>query len=89
LRFANINGDTAFVTASLQYTSTLFAIHGPEGPPQIQSFVSQLHFLEGFYSAAHLPDYELVAKGAVFGLMLGVENALNSIIPIVGTSMHV
>jgi hypothetical protein len=81
LRFANIQDDTAFVTAAAGY-----AFHQPESPAQIASFVGQLHFLEGFYSAAHLPNYELVAKGAVFGLMLGVETEL---VPIVGTSMHV
>jgi hypothetical protein len=83
LRFANIQDDTTFVTAAAGY-----AFQQPESPAQIASFVGQLHFLEGFYSAAHLPNYELVAKGAVFGLMLGVEAELIHV-PVIGISGHV
>jgi hypothetical protein len=83
LRFANIQDDTAFVTATAGY-----AFQQPESPAQIQGFVSQLHFLEGFYSAAHIPNYELVAKGAVFGLMLGIETELLHV-PLIGISGHV
>jgi hypothetical protein len=83
LRFANIQDDTAFVTATAGY-----AFQQPESPAQIAGFVNQLHFLEGFYSAAHIPNYELVAKGAVFGLMLGVETELLHV-PLIGISGHV
>jgi probable HAF family extracellular repeat protein len=84
LDFANINDDTAFVTAIAGKTF----YPQQESPAQIQSFLGQLHFLEAFYSAAHIANYELVAKGATFGQMLGVEAEL-TVVPIVGTSMHV
>jgi hypothetical protein len=83
LWLADIADDTAFVTSAY---GTAFGHAG--APAQIQSFVNQLHFLEAFYSEAHLPHYELVAKGATFGLMLGVEAEMTQV-PIVGTSHHI
>jgi hypothetical protein len=83
LYLANIADDTAFVTAAYQS-----AFRQAGNSDQIQSFVGQLHFLEAFYKDAHLPHYELIAKGATFGLMLGVEAEMTQV-PIVGTTPHI
>ena len=82
-RLANIADDTAFVTAAYQ---TAFGHDG--APAQIQGFLGLLHFLEAFYKDdAHVPHWELAAKGGTFGLMIGVE-AETTEVPIVGTTMH-
>ena len=78
---ANIADDTAFVTAAYHLA---FAHDG--APAQIQSFLGLLHFLEAFYKDdAHVPHWELAAKGGTFGLMIGVE-AETTEVPIVGTN---
>jgi hypothetical protein len=62
--------------------------HQSGTPAQIDAFLNQLQFLEAFYTEAHLPNANLVARGAVFGQMLGVEAEMTQV-PIVGTSAHV
>ena len=80
LQLANIPNDAAFVHAAYQQ------VFGQVGSAaQQQSFLGQLHFLEALYSIAHVPNYELVAKGGTVGLMVGVEAEM-TIVPIIGTT---
>jgi hypothetical protein len=77
LVYAPLNNDVDFLNQIAQLV-----------PVNSAFMFNQLHFLEGFYSAAHVPDYELVAKGAVFGLALGIEAEIAHV-SIIGTSPHV
>ena len=56
---------------------------------QVQQFVNQLHFFEGLYAGVgtfgSTSDIDLVARGAVYGQMLGVEAELHQV-PIVGST---
>jgi hypothetical protein len=74
--FANTPaGDAGFVNKAY---AEIFG-HAPEGA-QAQHFLDQLHFLQGIYTAsgAYGPadHIDLVARGAVFGQMIGIQNEL-------------
>jgi probable HAF family extracellular repeat protein len=64
------------------------------GPDQIQHFVDQLNYLEGLYTAAGVfgnnANIDLLARGAVYGQMLGIEHEIDptAIIGISTTTAH-
>jgi parallel beta-helix repeat protein len=69
-------GDTQFATDA--YASVF---GHPAGPAQIQQFVAQLNFFETLYTSAGgfggPTNIDLLARGAVYGQMLGIEHEIN------------
>ena len=63
------------------------AFHQPGTPEQIQHFVVQESYFNTLYAAAGVAQPDLIARGAVFGQMLGFEAEMTQV-PIVGTSAH-
>jgi hypothetical protein len=80
--------DQQFVAGAYK---TVFGHDGASA--QLEVFSNQLHYLENLYTAAgvnnpNLPHYtEMVARGAVYGTMLGIEAEITQV-PIVGIGSH-
>jgi hypothetical protein len=78
-------GDAQFATDAY---ASVFGHPGTSA--QIQVFVSQLSFFENLYTAAgvfgNANNIDLLARGAIYGQMLGVEAELNQV-PIVGSAL--
>jgi hypothetical protein len=57
---------------------------------QTQVFVAQLHFFENLYTSAGVygdaSNVDLLARGAVYGQMLGVEHEINPAV-VIGVSI--
>jgi|SRR5262249_35972874 len=67
------SGDLNFLVTVYQAT---FGVSGTSG--QIQHFVDQINFIEGFLSKAFSGvTLDLAARGAVYGQMLGIEAEIN------------
>ena len=77
-------GDAAFATDAYAHV-----FGHPGSSAQVQQFVSQLQFFESLYTAAgtfgNPGNIDLLARGAIYGQMLGVEAELNQV-PIVGSA---
>jgi len=78
-------GDAQFATDAY---ASVFGHPGTSA--QIQVFVSQLSFFENLYTAAgvfgNANNIDPLARGAIYGQMLGVEAELNQV-PIVGSAL--
>jgi probable HAF family extracellular repeat protein len=91
--FQNTYGPTAIASDNVFVTNAYTDVFGNSGTPaQVQHFVDQLNFLEALYTASGSfgspTNVDLIARGAVYGQMLGVEAEMTQV-PIVGTSAHV
>jgi probable HAF family extracellular repeat protein len=91
--FQNTYGPTAIASDNVFVTNAYTDVFGHPGTSaQAQHFVDQLSFLESIYTASGSfgspTNVELIARGAVYGQMLGVEAEMTQV-PIVGTSAHV
>jgi Glycosyl hydrolases family 16 len=77
-------GDAAFATDAYAHV-----FGHPGSPAQVQQFVNQLHFFEALYTAAgtfgSATDIDLLARGAIYGQMLGIDAELNQV-PIIGST---
>ena len=78
--FTNLPSDADFVN---QAYNSVFGHAGSAG--QLQVFANQLHFVESLYTTAEIANADLVARGAVYGTMLGLEAEMTQV-PIVGTA---
>lgn len=54
---------------------------------QLQAFGSELSYLENLYAQASVPNGNLIARGAVYGTMIGIEAELRPA-SIVGVAQH-
>jgi probable HAF family extracellular repeat protein len=91
--FQNIYGPTAIASDSVFVTNAYTDVFGHPGTPaQVQHFADQLNFLEAVYTASgsfgSSTNVELIARGAVYGQMLGIEAEMTQV-PIVGITAHV
>jgi hypothetical protein len=77
-------GDAAFATDAYAHV-----FGHPGSPAQVQQFVNQLHFFEALYTAAgtfgSATGIDLLARGAIYGQMLGIDAELNQV-PIIGST---
>jgi len=91
--FQNTYGPTAIASDGAFVTNAYTDVFGHPGTPaQLQHFVDQLSFLESIYTASGSfrspTNVDLIARGAVYGQMLGAEAEMTQV-PIIGTSAHV
>jgi probable HAF family extracellular repeat protein len=91
--FQNTYGPTVISSDSAFVTNAYTDVFGQPGTPaQVQHFVDQLSFLESIYTASGSfgspTNVDLIARGAVYGQMLGAEAEMTQV-PIVGISAHV
>ena len=91
--FQNTYGPNAIPTDNVFVTNAYTDVFGHPGTPaQLQHFVDQLSFLETIYTASgsfgSATNVDLIARGAVYGQMLGAEAEMTQV-PIIGTSAHV
>jgi phosphodiesterase/alkaline phosphatase D-like protein len=81
----SVSGDAQF--AADAYNSVF---GHPGNSAQVQHFVAQLNFFEGLYAAAGLfnspANIDLLARGAIYGQMLGIQAEVNADVPLVGVS---
>ena len=78
-------GDAQFATDAY---ASVFGHAGSQA--QVQHFVDQLHFFENLYTAAggfgSATNVDLLARGAIYGQMLGIEHEINPFGLIIGST---
>jgi hypothetical protein len=86
--FQNTYGPNAIPSDNVFVTNAYTDVFGHPGTPaQVQHFVDQLNFLESIYTASGSfgspTNVDLIARGAVYGQMLGIEAEMTQV-PIIG-----